>query len=328
MSQPDITASDDAASRSEEQTEVSPSVANEPVAFDAAETRADDMRETFESWLSELRELAEEASASEAFRAWLDVQSRFHDYSTRNALLIACQRPDATRVAGYRTWQEEFDRQVREGEQAIWIWAPIIARRCPACEQSHRYHESSGCDYDATPPEAWSKAAVGFKPVPVFDVAQTEGEPLPALETAASGDGAKLLERLLDAAGAWASTVRIVPADEWTHGEAAGVCRWPTSDDAQPQIELRQRSSEAAMAGTLLHELAHARLHADDAAERPKREVEAEAVAYVVGRHFGLDTSNSAFYLAAWQDDETDVLEERLTRINRTAAALIEAVDG
>ena len=60
---------------------------------------------------------------------------------------------EATRVAGYRTWQEEFDRHVQEGESAIWVWAPIITKQCPECENAPSYHEDSDCDYDETPPE-------------------------------------------------------------------------------------------------------------------------------------------------------------------------------
>lgn len=299
-----------------------------PVSFDAAETRVDDMHATIDSWLEELRELVDDARGTERFQAWLDVQSRFHDYSARNTLLIACQRPDATRVAGYRTWQEEFDRQVRAGEEAIWIWAPIVARRCPECENSRRYHEQSDCEYDEIPPEAWSTGVVAFKPVPVFDVAQTEGEPLPELETAARGDGTPLLGSVLDAADSLGIAASVVPPDEWAHGAADGVCQPPDGESGRPRVAVRA-GPDAAVVGTLVHELAHARLHFDveRPAERAKREVEAEAVAYVVGRHFGLDTSNSAFYLAAWQDDDRETLGDRLRRIRRTAAELIGAIE-
>ncbi|MFB6360732.1 MAG: DUF955 domain-containing protein, partial [Halobacteriales archaeon] len=292
--------------------------------------RQEGMRGTIETWLDELIERVGEARSSEAFREWLDVQSRFHDYSYRNTLLIKLQCPGATRVAGYRTWQDEFDRQVEDGAEAIWIWAPIVTQRCPDCEQSRRDHEGADCDYDETPPEEWPEGVVGFKPVPVFDVSQTEGEPLPELETAAAGDGDALLEQLLDHAGATMAEVRVVPADDWSHGDAEGVCSWPDGPEGDPVIELRDRADTAAAAGTLLHELAHARLHAgvSDPGERSKREVEAEAVAYIVGRYFGLDTANSAFYLAAWADDERDAIADRMDRISSTAEALIETIDG
>jgi hypothetical protein len=147
--------------------------------FDDSDSRADDMRERLNGWVEDLADLTDEAQASEQFQRWLDIQSKFHDYSARNTLLIKMQCPNATRVAGYNTWKNEFDRHVQEGESAIWIWAPIIARRCPECENAQSYHERIECPYDETPPEAWSKGLVGFRPASVFDISQTEGESLP-----------------------------------------------------------------------------------------------------------------------------------------------------
>ena len=97
--------------------------------------------------------------------------------------------------------------------------------------------------------------------------------------------------------------------------------------DQRPLVEAKVRPNQAELAVTLVHEYAHALLHSgvDAESERPKREVEAEAVGYVVGRYFGLDTSRSAFYLAAWQDDELETLQDRLGRISATAETVIEA---
>jgi hypothetical protein len=170
---------------------------------------------------------------------------------------------------------------------------------------------------------------VGYKPVSVFDVAQTEGELLPDLETAATGEAGDLLDRLLESSISSEMTVRVLEPGEWSHDAADGVCRWPDGPAGDPVIEVRERTEEAATAGTLLHELAHARIHAgvESAYGRTKREVEAEAVAYVVGREFGLNTSNSAFYLAAWQGDDRDVLSDRLARISSTAEEFIETIE-
>ena len=300
------------------------------VEFDDSETRHDEMHSIIDEWLDDLTTLTDEARASQQFQEWLDIQSRFHDYSHRNTLLIHLQRPEATRVAGYNTWQSEFDRYVQEGEQAIWIWAPIITKQCPECKNSPSYHEQSDCEYDETPPEEWSKGLVGFKPTAVFDVSQTEGEPLPELETEATGDPNDLVPTLTDAAADLGVTVRIVDADEWEHGDAKGVCKQRSLHDFTPIVEAKARPNLADLAVTLIHEYAHALLHfdVDDKTERAKREVEAEAVAYIVGRYFDLDTSGSAFYLAAWQDDDADTIQDRLGRIGSTAEEIIETVDG
>ena len=118
--------------------------------FDDSDTRHDEMHDSLEAWVEQFAELSDEARASTELQKWLDVQSRFHDYSYRNTLLITLQCPEATKVAGYNTWQAEFDRQVQEGEEAIWIWAPIIAPQCPACGNSPSYHADTDCEYDET----------------------------------------------------------------------------------------------------------------------------------------------------------------------------------
>jgi hypothetical protein len=98
----------------------------------------------------------------------------------------------------------------------------------------------------------------------------------------------------------------------------------------RPLVEVLNRPNQADLATTLIHEYAHARLHfdVDDRDERAKREVEAEAVAYVVGRYFGLDTSNSAFYLTAWQGDDSGVIQDRLDRISAVAKEFIDLIAG
>jgi len=163
----------------------------------------------------------------------------------------------------------------------------------------------------------------------VFDVSQTEGEPLPDLNTEATGDAGDLVKQLTAAADELGVTVRIVSETEWTQGEAKGICEQLSLIDMQPLVEVRDRENDADLVRTLIHEYAHALLHfdVDDNTERSKREVEAEAVAYVVGRYCGLDTSGSAFYLAAWESDDPEVVRERLGRISRTAEELIDVLE-
>ncbi|USZ71445.1 ArdC-like ssDNA-binding domain-containing protein [Natronosalvus halobius] len=295
--------------------------------FEETETRHDEMNETIESWLSDLVDLISEARASEEFKHWLEVQSRFHDYSHRNTLLIAQQCPSATRVAGYRSWQTNFDRQVKKGERAIWIWAPITARKCPSCGLSKSRHSSTGCEYTETPPEEWSKGLVGFKPVPVFDISQTEGEALPSLETETTGDAREIVPLLYEAGKALDIEVTIVATEAWPFGSARGVCEFHR--DRRPTVKVRERTNTADLATTLVHEYAHVLLHADglSKSEHASREVEAEAVAYIVGRYVGLDTSGSAFYLAAWQGDEPETVSERFERIRSSAHIVIKQLE-
>jgi len=187
------------------------------------------MHSTIENWIDDLVADVDEAKASEEFQEWLDIQSQFHDYSHRNTLLITLQCPQATKIAGYNTWRNEFDRHVQEGEDAIWIWAPIITKQCPECENSQSYHEQSDCEYDETPPDEWSNGLVGFKPTSVFDVSQTEGEPLPELETEATGMPktwfpCSSARRTISMSRFASSTL---PTGE--HGSAKGVCKYRVS---------------------------------------------------------------------------------------------------
>jgi hypothetical protein len=287
--------------------------------------RADRMRDAVDDWLTDLTDAIGEARASDHFQQWLDAQAAFHDYSYRNALLITRQCPGATRVAGYRTWQDEFDRHVCEGESAIWIWAPIRAPACPDCGNSPSYRSHDDCT-DEVPQDDWTEDVVGFRPVPVFDVSQTAGEPLPDLDTAARGGDDALVERVVEAGREGLDlTVALVPPETWGHGEATGVC--DHGGGGAPSVRVKRRGP-GATAGTLLHEYAHAVLHdgALDETERAAREVEAEAVAYLAGRRLGLDTEYSARYLAAWDGDAAETVRERLGRVQRTTRKILDGV--
>jgi hypothetical protein len=301
---------------------------SEPITFDQTDSRKSDMHHEIDRWVNELVAATKDARESREFKTWLNAQLAFHDYSYRNTILIRRQCPDATKVAGYNTWHDEFNRYVKEGESAIWIWAPIVTTRCPDCHNSPSYHKNSDCDYDATPPSSWNEGLVGFRPAAVFDISQTEGEPLPELDYAPSGDPDTLVDDTLDLADRLNFDVSLIPADEWAYDSKGRCVQDPI--DLEPYIEVKDRDNDASLAHTIVHELAHAELHGvrdDDSIDRPKREVEAEATAYVVCRYAGLDMSGSAFYLAAWAGDDPDVIQNRLKRINRTASRFIELLD-
>lgn len=302
-----------------------PAAAPEPVSFENKDSRRDDMAEEIEARIEAVAEDAAEARESDVFQEWAETQAKFHSYSLRNTLLIKSQMPDATRVAGFWDWQNKFDRAVQEGESAIWIWGPIITEKCPECGNAESYHEQGRVDCDhheESDPEEWDEGVVGFKPLPVYDVSQTEGEPLPELPMETEGDGEDLLDALISAADSFGYDVELVEPASWTHGKARGVCHDSTD------IEVMERDA-AATAATLAHEIAHARHITEDmeAEERDKREIEAEATAYVVGEHFGLEMERSAFYLASWAGEETDQIKERMDRIARVAGDVIETVE-
>lgn len=245
-----------------------------------------------------------EQGKSQTLVAYLGAMARFHRYSFGNVLLIAAQRPDASRVAGYRTWQQ-LSRQVKEGEKGILIFAPMFLKK--------RANE--------VPPEPQStdepERLLRFRVVHVFDVSQTEGEPLPEHATV-NGDPAGFTDRLKH----FATVSGIVVEYSSDLGSALGCSRGG-------RILLRQELSPAEEFSTLVHELAHEFLHQGEGATRGSktvRETEAEAVALVVSQAIGLDTNTASSDYIQLYDGNKDTLSRSLDRIQHTASRILTAI--
>lgn len=233
---------------------------------------------------------------SDRLTAFLKTMGRFHRYSWHNVALIATQCPTATRVAGFQTWRT-LGRFVRKGEKGIAIMAPIIGRR-----------------RDATDDDA--KGVLGFRAAYVFDLAQTDGEPL--AETAeASGDPGSKTEALRAAIVERGIVIEAVDDLGGALGTSSGG-----------RIQILNGLSAAEEFVVLAHEYAHELLHrADDRpASRDTRELEAEAVAFVVGEAVGLDTREaSRDYLHLYHGDR-EALTQSLDRIQRASTVILNAV--
>jgi hypothetical protein len=213
------------------------------------------------------------ASGSD-WRRMLEVAGQFHTYSTSNVLLILAQRPDATRVAGYRTWQR-MGRQVRRGEKGIMILAPVVYRRRPVDQ------------HDETEQPELARILRGFTVVHVWDQAQTSGEPLPEVRPI-------LLDGDNDV-GLWDRMARRVAAAGF--GLERGPCREANglTDYARRVVRVRDDLHDLQAAKTLAHELAHVLLH--DRTEyapgcRGRAEVEAESVAFLITAAFEVDAGD------------------------------------
>jgi antirestriction protein ArdC len=255
-------------------------------------------------------------TTSDAWARYLRMQAAFHQYSFANVGLILAQRPDATRVAGYRTW-EKFERNVRKGEKAIWILAPRFYK--PKTNEEVRSADDAESQDD-------DQGRIYFKAVPVFDISQTEGEPLPQVVTKLQGDDAGLFERVKAWSAAWGCPVTV----EDFPGSANGFYV-----PERHAITVRAGMSAAQQLKTLLHELAHAHLHQDIdvyRAHRADAELEAESTAFVVMAHFGLDSGAYSFgYLSVWQGGDEAAIKALKTcaqRIQQTARAIINGIDG
>ncbi len=256
-----------------------------------------------EAALQQLRDGILGLTASPGWIAWLRLCRRFRTYSFSNQVLILSQRPDATRVAGYRSWQE-LGRQVRRGEQGISILAPCWPRRGAG---------ELGEDDDA-PPLVGARA---FRVVRVFDVAQTVGAELPRPLAELTGAApAGELDRLLRRAAAAQFAVEFLELRGDRHGDCSHVLR---------RIRIDSRLGLAQTLKTLSHELAHMLLHgAEFQGSRALAELEAESVAYVTCQDLGIDSSSYSFgYLASWAGDGPAAV--RL--IAASGARIVSAVD-
>jgi len=238
-----------------------------------------------------------DAGHSDQLTAMLTAMARFHTYSWHNVCLIASQRPTATRVAGFQAWRT-LGRFVRKGEKGIAILAPIVGRR------------------DVESSDDQSRTIVGFRAAYVFDVEQTDGTPLP-VPSEASGDPGTKTQALTDAIVERGIVVEWVDDLDGALGTSSGG-----------RIRLLKGLAPATAFTTVVHEYAHELLHrADDRpASRDTRELEAEAVAFVVGNAVGLDTSNaSRDYIHLYRGDR-EALARSLDRVQRAAAVILTVV--
>lgn len=281
--------------------------------------------------LKELLEQAEQGTKavfeSENYRNYLATMSKFHSYSFRNSLLILMQKPEATHVAGYAAWKKKFNRQVQRGESGIQIVG--YSPRKVNVEQEKK--DSSGntiIGADGNPVmEKVTRQVPSYVPVSVFDVSQTEGEPLPQLVNELNGS----VEAYQDLMQAIRDVSPFPVSFEEIQGGAKGFC-----DPVTQRIVIQQGMSEAQSVKTAIHEVTHADLHAPeqnlilaDRTDRRTREIEAESTAFVVCEHYGIDTSDYTFpYLASWSSSkELAELQSSLETIQKQAGDLIDKID-
>ena len=293
-----------------------------------AENRnAQQVREITDKLEQGIKELFE----SERFKEYLRTMSKFYNYSFNNTLLIAMQKPEATYVAGYTSWQRNFDRQVKKGEKGIKILAPAPYK---AQEEREKVDPATqkpviGADGKAVT-ETVEVLRPAFKVVSVFDVSQTDGKELPDIIVDELKGTVENYEAFLDALKQ-ESPVPISFED--IPGGAKGFF-----SPVESRIAIQEGMSEIQTVKTAIHEIAHAKLHAfkpdekaapEDKKDRHTKEVEAESVAYTVCQRYGIETSDYSFgYIAGWSSGkETKELKSSLDTIRKTAAEMIEGID-
>jgi len=321
---------------------IAPKFETPEIDFDAIATRAPAVAVTAapivlksDNPRDKLKEITEKLEAgikgifdSEQYKTYLKTLSKFHNYSFNNCLLIAMQKPDASHVAGFNAWRDDFKRQVKKGEKGIKILAPspfktkkqvdaVDAHGKPVYKDGKRVKEEKEITVPA------------FKVTTVFDVSQTDGEPLPQIGV---NELTGSVDKYKDFFAALEKTSLVPISFEAIKGGAKGYY-----EQMEKRIAINEGMSELQNLKTAIHEIAHSRLHDIDKnapkdtprPDRRTREVEAESIAYTVCQHYGLDTSDYSFgYVATWSGGkELDVLKASLDTIRKEADAIITEVD-
>ena len=293
----------------------------------AENKNAQQVREITDKLEQGIKELFE----SEKFKEYLTTMSKFYNYSFNNTLLIAMQKPDATLIAGYTSWQRNFDRHVMKGEKGIKILAPAPYKAQEEREKIDPATQKPVLDADGKPvTETVEVMRPAFKVVNVFDVSQTDGKELPDIAvdelTGSVENYAAFFEALKQE-----SPVPISFED--IPGGAKGYFSY-----VENRIAIQKGMSEIQTMKTAIHEIAHAKLHAinpdekiapEERKDRHTKEVEAESVAYTVCQRYGIETSDYSFgYIAGWSSDkDTKELKGSLETIRSTATEMIESID-
>jgi hypothetical protein len=264
------------------------------------------LNQQIESSVNALAEETDQFRKSEVFTKWLNAMAQFSHYSFHNQILISIQRPEARRVAGFNAWRK-LGRYVRKGSKGIAILAPCISRKPVETDDSDTQK---------------LQRLVGFRTCWIFAEEDTEGQPLPQLTTSAESGGEELLPRLEEA------SKRLNVVLDYDDGLTSGVDGFSSGG----RIVVRAGLSTPAKCAVIVHELCHEDLHQGDhhlearVKSKLQRELEAEATAYVVMRHFGIEHVASN-YLATYSVDGAQ-LRQSLETISAAARRLIKAIEG
>ena len=314
------------------QQSVPPDVAQEPRPVIpivlTSEKPADKLKEITDRLEQGIMELFD----SDRYKEYLRVMSKFHNYSFNNTLLIAMQKPDASLVAGFQSWKNNFKRNVVKGEKGIKILAPSPFKIKQEMEKIDPATQKPVIGADGKPVKEEKEITIpAFKVVSVFDVSQTEGKELPDIAVdELTGD----VDRYKDFFAALEKTSPVPIAFENIEGGSHGYYHLEDK-----RIAINEGMSELQTLKTAIHEIAHAKLHDIDLnapkdeqqphVDRRTREVEAESVAYTVCQHYGLDTSDYSFgYVAGWSSGrELSELKSSLETIRSAAAEIINSID-
>ena len=291
------------------------------------------MANNIEKQLKEISERLEqgvkEIFTSERYTEYLNTMSKFHNYSFNNTLLITMQKPEATLVAGYQAWQKKFNRHVKRGEKGIQIIAPAPIREKQEIEKIDPVTKEPVIGDDGQPEtEIVEMVIPRFRVTTVFDVSQTEGEPIAELEVPELTGSVQFYDTFMQAL----QSISPVPIRMMNvEGDAKGYYH-----QTEKYIAIKEDMSNVQTMKTGVHEVSHALLHDREVMDaegvlkdQTTKEVEAESIAYIVCNHFGLDTSEYSFtYIASWcESRDMKALKASMDTIRKTSAEIIGNIE-
>ena len=259
--------------------------------------------------LEKLDKKIESVQSSEEFQSILETFSKFHSYSYHNSLLILTQKPDASFVAGYKQWQQKFNRHVKKGENGIAILAPFSYKK-----RIEKVSDDNEKDKDLDDENYVKKTY--FKPVYVFDVSQTEGADLPEIDTSLDNKHQYLLNPILSLVNEKGVKLKFESLKNGLDGYSKGG-----------EIVINKALNPTEKAAVIIHELAHEILHSREeraVLTKEVKELEAEAVSFVVMDHYNLEIKSDQ-YLALYK--ESYDLKDSLKRISKLATSIISYCD-
>lgn len=285
---------------------------------EAKPTREDKVKQCFEMIEAGVKDVF----TSENFKKYLNAVSKFHNYSYNNILLILSQNPGASQVAGFNKWKNDFNRTVNKGEKGIMILAPSTYYS----KETITKRDSKGkpiIDKRTGKPETEETTVprVYFKPAYVFDVSQTDGEPIPKLmeDLQGTSEEAKSLIKSVQEVSAYQFSFVDPNEDHILKSGAKGYC-----DTVGKRIVINKTLSDTQQAKTVIHEFAHAELHENSTSSREQKEVEAESVAFALSSHFGLDTADYSFpYIATWNGKDDKQLKDILKGVQSRTSEMV-----
>ena len=284
-------------------------------------------RQTREEKMSAIQKKLEDGVraifSSEKYREYISAMSKFPRYSINNCILIASQLPEASLVCGFRKWQTEFNRTVNKGEHGIMILAPIKGKTEVEEEVFDENNKAVVDENGNQKTEKVTREYQTFRPVYVFDVSQTSGDPIPTLASELN----ETVDSFEEMKGILISISPVPVTFEVISGGANGYYS-PTAG----KIVVDERLPQLQMLKTMIHEIAHATLghgSKEDKWDRQTKEVQAESVAYWVSQMIGLDTSDYSFgYISGWsKDKEVSELKESLDVIKQTADKISSSIE-